>query len=69
MTSEAVGEVRRQASFVVESRELDGIQQLLVDVVAAGANEILMSSSPQRTTSSHVGCYGAGAAVRKTFQP
>jgi uncharacterized protein len=29
-----------QASFVVESRELDGIQQLLVDVVAAGANEI-----------------------------
>jgi uncharacterized protein len=29
-----------QASFVVESRELDGVQQLLVDVVAAGANEI-----------------------------
>jgi uncharacterized protein YggE len=25
---------------VVESRELDGVQQLLVDVVAAGANEI-----------------------------
>ena len=29
-----------QASFVVESRELDGVQQLLVDVVAAGANEL-----------------------------
>lgn len=29
-----------QASFVVESRDLDGVQQLLVDVVAAGANEI-----------------------------
>jgi uncharacterized protein len=29
-----------QSSFVVESRELDGVQQLLVDVVAAGANEI-----------------------------
>jgi uncharacterized protein YggE len=29
-----------QASFVVESRELEGVQQLLVDVVAAGANEI-----------------------------
>jgi uncharacterized protein YggE len=25
---------------VVDSRELDGVQQLLVDVVAAGANEI-----------------------------
>jgi uncharacterized protein YggE len=33
-----------QASFVVESRELDGVQQLLVDVVAAGANEILGAS-------------------------
>jgi uncharacterized protein len=31
---------RCQASFVVESRELDGVQQLLVDVVTAGANEI-----------------------------
>jgi uncharacterized protein YggE len=29
-----------QASFVVESRELDDVQQLLVGVVAAGANEI-----------------------------
>jgi uncharacterized protein YggE len=29
-----------QASFVVESRELDSVQQLLVDIVAAGANEI-----------------------------
>lgn len=29
-----------QASFVVESRDLDGVQQLLVDAVAAGANEI-----------------------------
>lgn len=27
-------------TFVVETRELDGVQQLLVDVVAAGANEI-----------------------------
>jgi hypothetical protein len=29
-----------QASFSVESRDLDDVQQLLVDVVAAGANEI-----------------------------
>lgn len=29
-----------KVSFVVESRELDGVQQLLVDAVAAGANEI-----------------------------
>jgi len=29
-----------QASFSVESRDLDGVQQLLVDIVAAGANEI-----------------------------
>lgn len=29
-----------QASFAVESHDLDNVQQLLVDVVAAGANEI-----------------------------
>ena len=29
-----------QASFSVESRDLDDVQQLLVDVVAAGTNEI-----------------------------
>ncbi|HUN36296.1 MAG TPA: SIMPL domain-containing protein [Trebonia sp.] len=29
-----------QASFSVESRDLDGVQQLLVDIVAAGTNEI-----------------------------
>ena len=29
-----------QASFAVESSDLDGAQQLLIDVVAAGANEI-----------------------------
>jgi uncharacterized protein YggE len=29
-----------QASFAVESRELDSVQQLLVDLVAAGVNEI-----------------------------
>lgn len=29
-----------QASFAVESANLDNVQQLLVDVVAAGANEI-----------------------------
>jgi uncharacterized protein len=29
-----------QASFSVESRDLDGVQRLLVDIVAAGTNEI-----------------------------
>jgi len=29
-----------QAAFVVETRDLDGVQQLLVDLVEAGANEI-----------------------------
>ena len=29
-----------QASFSVESRDLDGVEHLLVDIVAAGANEI-----------------------------
>jgi uncharacterized protein YggE len=29
-----------KASFSVQSRDLDGVQQLLVDLVAAGANEI-----------------------------
>jgi hypothetical protein len=29
-----------QASFSVESRDLDNVQQLLVDIVAAGTNEI-----------------------------
>jgi len=29
-----------QASFALQSRNLDGVQQLLVDLVAAGANEI-----------------------------
>ena len=29
-----------RASFSVESRDLDGVQQLLVDIVAAGTNEI-----------------------------
>src|SRR5260370_14223960 len=28
-----------QAAFAVESTDLDGVQQLLIDVVAAGANE------------------------------
>jgi uncharacterized protein len=31
---------RCAASFAVESTDLDGVQQLLVDLVAAGANEI-----------------------------
>jgi uncharacterized protein len=29
-----------QASFAVESRDLDGLEQLIIDLVAAGANEI-----------------------------
>jgi uncharacterized protein len=29
-----------QASFSVESRDLDGLEQLIIDLVAAGANEI-----------------------------
>ena len=29
-----------EASFAVESADLDGVQQLLIDLVAAGANEI-----------------------------
>jgi uncharacterized protein len=31
---------RCQASFAVESTDLDDVQQLLIDLVAAGANEI-----------------------------